>query len=517
MKTIVRPLIAIRRRPPVAGREGSVLAFPRAEPAGDGHAAEAAGARVAACRGTALCCAGAAAAVGLAALLGWLTGSRTLTAVRPDFIPMAPNTALCLLALSVSVGIVAATRSPRAVGIARFVASGPLLLAGIRLGEYLSDRDWGADAWFLSVPGESFGLAPIGKMAFFTAFDLLLAAAAVLLIPIAVRSRLANDVAKAMAAAVSVMGLGFALGYAYGAPLLYGTPAIPMALNTAVGLAAIGTAGLVLSLEHDVTARRAAREALHRANAELELRVARRTAELAETNAVLEREVKERRRAEAEVRQLNRGLQDANVKLTLAYDTTLEGWSRAMDLRDRETEGHTQRVTELTTRLALAMGMSDDELIHVRRGALLHDIGKMGIPDRILLKPGPLDEDEWAVMRMHPVYAHQLLARVPFLQRALDIPYCHHERWDGTGYPRGLRGDAIPLAARVFAVVDVWDALRSDRPYRRAWSEERTVEHLESLAGVHFDARALTCFLIEIVPDLSGHGLEDDAMPALRA
>jgi response regulator RpfG family c-di-GMP phosphodiesterase len=188
-------------------------------------------------------------------------------------------------------------------------------------------------------------------------------------------------------------------------------------------------------------------------------------------------------------------LERSNLELTLAYDTTLEGWSRALDLRDKETEGHSQRVTELTLRLARTLGMSDTELVHVRRGALLHDIGKMGIPDRILLKPGPLTEEEWALMHLHPVYAFELLSPIAYLRPAIDIPYCHHEWWDGTGYPRGLKGHTIPLAARVFAVVDVWDALRSDRPYRAAWLEERVREHIRSLAGTHFDPMVTEGFL----------------------
>ena len=187
-------------------------------------------------------------------------------------------------------------------------------------------------------------------------------------------------------------------------------------------------------------------------------------------------------------------MQRLNTSLMMAYDSTLEGWSRALDLRDRETEGHTQRVTELTLRLARASSYTTDELTHVRRGAILHDIGKMGIPDSILLKPGPLTEDEWAVMRRHPVLAHELLSPIPYLGPALDIPYCHHERWDGTGYPRGLRGDQIPLAARIFAVADVWDALRSDRPYRNAWSAPQTREYIRSLAGSHFDPNVVDLF-----------------------
>lgn len=192
---------------------------------------------------------------------------------------------------------------------------------------------------------------------------------------------------------------------------------------------------------------------------------------------------------------LVRDLQQANVELTLAYDTTLEGWSRALDLRDKETEGHTQRVTEFTMQLARAMGVAEEEIPHIRRGALLHDIGKMGIPDSILLKPGPLTPEEWVVMRKHPVYANQLLMPIPYLRRALDIPFYHHEKWDGTGYPQGLSGQTIPVAARIFAVADVWDALTSDRPYRSAWTREKAAAHIREQAGKHFDPQVVSAFL----------------------
>ncbi len=188
-------------------------------------------------------------------------------------------------------------------------------------------------------------------------------------------------------------------------------------------------------------------------------------------------------------------LQHVNGDLPAAYDATLEAWVGAVDLRTKETAGHTQRVTELTLRLARAMEVPEDELVHIRRGALLHDIGKMGIPDRILLKPGVLTDEEWEIVRRHPVYAYELLSPIPFLRSALDIPYSHHEKWDGTGYPRGLRGEQIPLAARIFAVVDVWDTMRSDRPYRPAWPEERVRFYISEQAYTHFDPKAVEVFL----------------------
>jgi len=188
-------------------------------------------------------------------------------------------------------------------------------------------------------------------------------------------------------------------------------------------------------------------------------------------------------------------LQRSNQELMQAYDTTLEGWARALELRDRETEGHTRRVTELTLRLAKYIGIKDSELVNIRRGVLLHDIGKMGVPDNILKKTGPLSESEWGEMRQHPVYAHNLLSPIEYLRDALEIPYCHHEHWDGSGYPRGLKGTQIPLAARIFSVIDIWDALLSDRPYRKAWPREKVIEHLKEISGKDIDPHILEVFL----------------------
>ncbi len=202
--------------------------------------------------------------------------------------------------------------------------------------------------------------------------------------------------------------------------------------------------------------------------------------------------------AVSRIETLNADLQTSNQELKDSYETTLEGWSHALDLRDKETEGHTLRVTELTLRIAQAMGFSAEQLVHVRRGTLLHDIGKMGVPDYILHKAGPLTEAEWEAMKRHPRYAFELLSPIKYLEGALDIPHHHHEKWDGTGYPDGLRGEEIPLAARIFAVVDVYDALTSDRPYREAWPKARALEYIRNEAGRHFDPAVVNIFLKEL-------------------
>jgi PAS domain S-box-containing protein len=188
-------------------------------------------------------------------------------------------------------------------------------------------------------------------------------------------------------------------------------------------------------------------------------------------------------------------MQHKHVELIAAYNQTIEGWGTALSLKEEETAEHSQRVTEMSLKIAKAMGMEGEELYHVRLGALLHDIGKIGVPDSILLKPGKLTDDEWEVMRKHPVYAFEMLAPIAYLRRASEIPYCHHEKWDGTGYPRGLKGKHIPLSARIFAVVDVWDALSSDRPYRKAWPKDKVIEHLQNQSGSHFDPEVVECFI----------------------
>jgi putative two-component system response regulator len=198
-------------------------------------------------------------------------------------------------------------------------------------------------------------------------------------------------------------------------------------------------------------------------------------------------------------------LQRSRDELAQAYDATLEGWVKALDLRDHETEGHSQRVTEMTLRMAERLGIHGEALEHIRRGALLHDIGKMGIPDAILHKQGTLTSEEMAIMRRHPIYAYEWLSPIAYLRPALDIPYCHHEKWDGSGYPRGLKGEEIPLAARIFALADVWDALRSARPYHEPWSDEEARTHIRERAGTHFDPSLVELFLCNLSQHIGPH------------
>lgn len=213
-------------------------------------------------------------------------------------------------------------------------------------------------------------------------------------------------------------------------------------------------------ISHDITALKELEQELRKLNTELEDRVRARTWELAE-----------------------------------AYDTTLEGWARALELRDKETEGHSRRVTENTLKIAITMNIDGDYLEHIRRGAILHDIGKMSIPDEILHKPDKLTDEERDIIKQHPITAYNLLAPIPFLKKALEIPYSHHEKWDGTGYPQGLKENTIPMAARIFAVADVWDALTSDRSYNKAWPREKVVAYIFEQSGKHFDPRVVNIFL----------------------
>ena len=192
--------------------------------------------------------------------------------------------------------------------------------------------------------------------------------------------------------------------------------------------------------------------------------------------------------------QMVASLNSAQDDLILAYDSALDGWAKALELRDRITEGHTRRVVNLTLAIAREFGFSDEELVHIRRGALLHDIGKMGIPDSILQKEGALTDAEWVIMRKHPLYSYDLIKEIDYLLPAADIPLYHHEKWNGEGYPRGLKGEEIPLPARIFAIVDVWDAVTSDRPYRKAWPREKAVSYIEERQGLDFDPEVVKVF-----------------------
>lgn len=188
-------------------------------------------------------------------------------------------------------------------------------------------------------------------------------------------------------------------------------------------------------------------------------------------------------------------LKRSHHELDQALEDILKCWARALELQNREPHGHDQRVVEATQRLAQKMGYNECDLVTLRRGVHLHDIGKMGIPENILFKTTQCTEKEWAIIRQHPYIAHQLLSSLPILGPALDIPYCHHEKWDGSGYPRGLKGEDIPLAARMFAVVDAWDTLLSDRPYRPAWSRDGTLNYIREQSGKSFDPQVVEAFL----------------------
>jgi HD-GYP domain-containing protein (c-di-GMP phosphodiesterase class II) len=199
-----------------------------------------------------------------------------------------------------------------------------------------------------------------------------------------------------------------------------------------------------------------------------------------------------------QIQRLTTNLARTSQDLSQTFEATIDGWSKALELRDFSTERHTERVVSMTMELGRKIGLTEPDLLRIKRGAQLHDIGKMGIPDSILLKPGPLDESEWRVMRKHPVYAYELLRPIPKFNDILDIPYCHHEKWDGSGYPRRLRGTEIPVNARLFAVVDVWDALSSNRPYRTAWPQRQVMDYIQHQSNKHFEPEITSAFL-EIV------------------
>jgi putative nucleotidyltransferase with HDIG domain len=197
-------------------------------------------------------------------------------------------------------------------------------------------------------------------------------------------------------------------------------------------------------------------------------------------------------------------LQDHSFhELKAAYDSTLIGWTRALELKDKDTEGHSRRVTELSLEMAKALGLDKTQQANMYNGALLHDIGKMGVPDEILNKPGPLSKSEREIVEQHPVTAYEILKDIDYLRDSIDIPYYHHENWDGSGYPLGVQGYEIPIAARIFSIVDNWDALNSDRPYRKAWPRHKVIEYIRAEAGSKFDPELVDLFLSVILEDTS--------------
>jgi putative nucleotidyltransferase with HDIG domain len=245
-------------------------------------------------------------------------------------------------------------------------------------------------------------------------------------------------------------------------------------------------AGLVILITHLILLLLVALQINQRQRLEAELKL---------INAELDHRVKLRtqdlEKASAELSELVHTRQE----LAQAYEQTLEGWSRMLELRGEEAEGHTYQVTEVALELARSLGLGEEELLHIRRGAMLHDIGKIGIPDTVLQKPDRLTKEEWEIVRLHPRYAYDLLSPISYLGPTIDIPYCHHERWDGTGYPRGLAGEQIPLAARIFSVVDVWDSMGSDRPYRERLPQGVIVAYIQTQIGKQFDPLVVEHFL----------------------
>ncbi|ABM03067.1 metal dependent phosphohydrolase [Psychromonas ingrahamii 37] len=196
------------------------------------------------------------------------------------------------------------------------------------------------------------------------------------------------------------------------------------------------------------------------------------------------------------IRKKMNAVTEINTQLVESYEHTMSGWVHLIDLRHRETKNHTERVTKMTLKLTKLFGITDPvELNHIKWGAMLHDLGKIALSDNVLTKPGKLDSAEWAEMKMHPQIAHDILSTIDYLIPCRDIPYCHHEKWDGSGYPQGIKGDAIPITARIFAVIDVWDALIHSRVYKSGWPEEKVLQHIKEQSGSHFDPDIVKLFL----------------------
>ena len=471
-------------------------------------------------------------AVGGLVLAGWALGLPLITSFGPGLPPMVPNTALSLALAGEALWLSLARRPPRLARLntlaANILASVVTLFGGLTLGEHFFGWRLPLDTLLLPFLADQ-GPIP-GRLPFNTAFSLVCIGLALLLLRIS--SQGAAVLAQLLALLAALNGLRVLLGFIDRESGSYTIPSPEgVALHTATALVLLGCgvlcarprAGLMAIVTgpgyggHVFRLLLPAAVLLPLLIGALTLRGhlsgffslgfgmilltfanllvfwwLARALNQSESVALYEAQ-----RAHA----LFTDLERSNEALMQAYDETLAGWSYALELRDGETRGHTQRVTELTLRLAEASGMSENELVHIRRGALLHDIGKLGVPDAILRKAGRLSDEEWAVMRKHPVYAYEWLAPITYLRPALVIPYCHHERWDGTGYPRGLKGEAIPLAARLFAVVDVWDALCSERPYHLPWPVEEVKAYLAAQAGTHFDPAVVALFLRLIQDD----------------
>jgi len=471
--------------------------------------------------------------LGLLGIWGWISGLWLLASFRSSFIPMAPLTAA--LFVLISLGLLLYTRQPgRGVTFPVFctalVVTGTALL---KLIEFTHYYHFGFEETLVRHPA-AFGMVPTARMSPITAFFFFLTGLSLMSLT---RQNAPRSIAGFLSATVVGFDLVVLLGYLYGTPLLYGGAVIPMALTTALAFSFLGVGLLAAAGPHALPMRwisgRTTRAVLLRTflpvpfltvitNAVIYhvLPLQLNAALAAALSGVLSAPViallvsRVAFRVGRDIDRAEEALRQAHAALAGAYDSTLEGWSRALDLRDKVTEGHCRRVAEITVLLARSMGLPEEQMIHIRRGAYLHDIGKMGLPDSVLLKPAKLNEEEWAIMRQHPAHAEKMLGKIDYLQPALEIPYCHHEHWDGSGYPRGLKAEEIPLNARIFSVVDIWDALISDRPYKKGWPEAEARAYIQSLSGTHLDPKVVEAFLKLELPRHTEHPHTGDSAAA---
>jgi len=474
-------------------------------------------------------------AFGALGVLGWATTHQEFASGLPSLIPMPPITAILFLITGITLlfmqwssTVLLTTVLSRVLGFSSLALT---ILVAI---EFFTPVHLGLESLFVRNPS-SLGPVPIARISPIAATFFILCSFS--LIALQYRSYRIRAIGAGLALTVAGFDGIVILGYLYGTPLLYGGTIIPMALTTALAFGTLSF-GLMWMAGSDTFPRRpfagsSTRATLLRAFLPLPVvfvtltglfhqifpfhwnpaLVAAISGWMAST-LILLLISKVAGSVGGSIDRAEAAVAQANTDLVQTYDTTLEGWARALDLRDKVTEGHCRRVSDMTARLAQFMGVPQEEIIHFRRGALLHDIGKMGLPDRILMKPGPLTPEEWDVMRKHPEYAMQMLGSIAYLRPALDIPYAHHERWDGTGYPRRLKGEDIPLSARIFAVVDIWDALMFERPYHAPWPAVHVREYIQSLSGTHLEPRIVEAFFKMIdsespaPPMESGHGMD---------